>query len=156
MENLGQILMPILITVITICICTMTSKIAKSAAETAPRKYQDIIYGLENIVSKAVITTNQTFVNELKKQGKFDKDAMKLAFDKTYESVIHSLSQSFYEYIEDENIDIDALLTQCIEQSVNWNRREYFINEPMPELKMEGEECDNECESISKTRDANE
>ena len=156
MENLGQILIPILITVITICICIMTNNVAKKAAESAPEKYQDIIYGLESIVGKAVITTNQTFVDELKKQGKFDKDAMKLAFDKTYESVIHSLSQSFYEYIEDENIDINALLTQCIEQSVNWNRREYFINEPMPELKMEGEECDNECESISETSNANE
>ena len=122
MENLGNILIPLLVTIITICICMMTSKIAKDAARLAPSKYSEIIYGLENIVNKAVITTNQTFVNELKKQGKFDKEAMKLAFDKTYESVIDSLSQSFYEYIEDENIDIDALLKNMIETSVNWNK----------------------------------
>lgn len=131
MENLGQILIPLLITVITICICIMTSSVAKKAAESAPEKYQDIIYGLESIVGKAVITTNQTFVDELKKQGKFDKDAMKEAFNRTYESIIHSLSQSFYEYIENENIDINALLTQCIEQSVNWNRREFKVMEPV-------------------------
>ena len=79
MENLGNILIPILITIITICICTITSEVAKNAAESAPSKYSEIIYALENIVNKAVITTNQTFVNELKKQGKFDKEAREVA-----------------------------------------------------------------------------
>ena len=76
MENLGNILIPLLITIITICVCTMTSKIAKNVAESAPSKYSEIIYALENIVNKAVITTNQTSVNELKKQGKFEKEAI--------------------------------------------------------------------------------
>ena len=58
MENLGNILIPLLITIITICVCMMTSKIAKDAARLAPSKYSEIIYGLENIVNKAVITTN--------------------------------------------------------------------------------------------------
>ena len=128
MENLGNILIPLLITIITICICTITSKIAKDAARTAPSKYSEIIYGLENIVSKAVITTNQTFVNELKKQGKFDKEAMQEAYRRTYESIIASLSQSFFEYIDEETIDIDALLKNMIETSVNWNKERVVVN----------------------------
>ena len=130
MENLGNILIPILITIITICICMMTSKVAKDAARTAPSKYSEIIYGLENIVSKAVITTNQTFVNELKKQGKFDKEAMQEAYKRTYESIVASLSQSFFEYIDEENVDIDALLKNMIETSVNWNKVSTPVLEP--------------------------
>ena len=122
MENLGNILIPLLITIITICVCTVTSKIAKNAAESAPSKYSGIIYGLENIVNKAVITTNQTFVNELKKQGKFDKEAMEEAYRRTYESIIASLSQSFFEYVDKETIDIDMLLKNMIETSVDWNK----------------------------------
>ena len=122
MENLGNILIPILITIITICICTMTSKVAKDAVRLAPSKYSEIIYGLENIVNKAVITTNQTFVNELKKQGKFDKEAMEEAYRRTYESIVASLSQSFFEYIDKENVDIDVLLKNMIETSVDWNK----------------------------------
>ena len=122
MENLGNILIPLLITIITICVCTMTSKIAKNAAESAPSKYSGIIYALENIVNKAVITTNQTFVNELKKQGKFDKEAMEEAYRRTYESIIASLSQSFFEYVDKETIDIDMLLKNMIETSVDWNK----------------------------------
>lgn len=128
MENLGNILIPLLITIITICICTMTSKVAKDAVRTAPSKYSEIIYGLENIVSKAVITTNQTFVNELKKQGKFDKEAMQEAYRRTYESIIASLSQSFLEYIDRETIDIDVLLKNMIETSVNWNKERIVLN----------------------------
>ena len=122
MENLGNILIPILITIITICICTITSKVAKNAAESAPSKYSEIIYALENIVNKAVITTNQTFVNELKKQGKFDKEAMEEAYNKTFNSIVASLSQSFFEYIDKETIDIDTLLKNMIETSVDWNK----------------------------------
>ena len=131
MENLGNILIPLLITIITICICTITSKIAKNAAESAPSKYSEIIYALENIVNKAVITTNQTFVNELKKQGKFDKEAMEEAYNKTFNSIVASLSQSFFEYIDKETIDIDALLKNMIETSVNWNKERIVAKKPV-------------------------
>ena len=133
MENLGNILIPLLVTIITICICTMTSKVAKDTVRLAPSKYSEIIYGLENIVSKAVITTNQTFVNELKKQGKFDKEAMQEAYRRTYESIIASLSQSFFEYIDEEAIDIDALLKNMIETSVNWNKEKTVIKQAVIE-----------------------
>ena len=131
MENLGNILIPLLITIITICICTITSKVAKSAVESAPSKYSEIIYGLENIVNKAVITTNQTFVNELKKQGKFDKEAMQEAYNKTFNSIVASLSQSFFEYIDKETIDIDTLLKNMIETSVNWNKEKITVMKPV-------------------------
>lgn len=131
MENLGNILIPLLITIITICICTMTSKVAKDTARLAPSKYSEMIYGLENIVNKAVITTNQTFVNELKKQGKFDKEAMQEAYRRTYESIVASLSQSFFEYIDEEAVDIDALLKNMIETSVNWNKERKVVIEPV-------------------------
>ena len=133
MENLGNILIPLLITIITICTCTMTSKIAKNAAESAPSKYSEIIYALENIVNKAVITTNQTFVNELKKQGKFDKEAMEAAYNKTFNSIVASLSQSFFEYIDKETIDIDTLLKNMIETSVNWNKEKTVIRQAVTE-----------------------
>ena len=131
MENLGNILIPLLITIITICICTITSKVAKNAAESAPSKYSGIIYALENIVNKAVITTNQTFVNELKRQGKFDKKAMEEAYNKTFNSIVASLSQSFFEYIDKEAIDIDTLLKNMIETSVNWNKERKVVMKPV-------------------------
>ena len=129
MENLGNILIPLLVTIITICICIVTGKVAKDATRLAPSKYSEIIYALENIVNKAVITTNQTFVNQLKRQGKFDKEAMQEAYSKTFNSIAESLSQSFFEYIDEEAIDIDTLLKNMIETSVNWNK--ITVTEPV-------------------------
>lgn len=146
MENLGNILIPLLITIITICICIVTSKVAKDTARLAPSKYSEIIYALENIVNKAVITTNQTFVNELKKQGKFDKEAMQEAYRRTYESIVASLSQSFFEYIDEENVDIDMLLKNMIETSVNWNK--ITVMEPV--------EIEYDRDRISRTCNANQ
>lgn len=146
MENLGNILIPLLITIITICICIMTSKVAKDAVRLAPSKYSEIIYALENIVNKAVITTNQTFVNELKKQGKFDKKAMEEAYNKTFNSIVESLSQSFFEYIDEEAIDIDMLLKNMIETSVNWNK--ITVMEPV--------EIEYDRDRISRTCNANQ
>lgn len=146
MENLGNILIPLLVTIITICICMMTSKVAKDTARLAPSKYSEIIYALENIVNKAVITTNQTFVNELKKQGKFDKEAMQEAYRRTYESIVASLSQSFFEYIDEENVDIDMLLKNMIETSVNWNK--ITVMEPV--------EIEYDRDRISRTCNANQ
>ena len=42
---------------------------------------------LNNTISQCVIATNQTYVEALKKEGKFDLEAQKIAFNKTKTSV---------------------------------------------------------------------
>ena len=55
---------------------------------------------------------------------------MQEAYRRTYESIIASLSQSFFEYIDEEDIDIDTLLKNMIETSVNWNKERTVVKEP--------------------------
>jgi hypothetical protein len=43
---------------------------------------------LTNTVTDCVIATNQTYVEALKKQGAFDAEAQKVAFDLTYKAVL--------------------------------------------------------------------
>ena len=47
---------------------------------------------------------------------------MEEAYNKTFNSIVASLSQSFFEYIDKEAIDIDTLLKNIIETSVDWNK----------------------------------
>ena len=56
---------------------------------------------------------------------------MEEAYRRTYESIIASLSQSFFEYIDKETVDIDALLKNMIETSVNWNKERKVIAKPV-------------------------
>ena len=56
---------------------------------------------------------------------------MQEAYRRTYESIVASLSQSFFEYIDKETIDIDTLLKNMIETSVNWNKERTVEKEPV-------------------------
>ena len=53
-------------------------------------KYLDMV---EKTVTNCVMTTNQTYVDSLKQEGKFDADAQKIAFDKTLDAVLAILSE---------------------------------------------------------------
>ena len=56
---------------------------------------------------------------------------MEEAYNKTFNSIVASLSQSFFEYIDKETIDIDTLLKNMIETSVNWNKISTPILKPV-------------------------
>lgn len=79
------------------------------------KKYVDM---LSETVCSCVIATNQTYVNELKRQGKFDLDAQKEAFRKTYEAVMSILSEDAVKYLTVFYGDLQTTITELIEQKV--------------------------------------
>ena len=70
-------------------------------------------------ITDCVIATNQTYVESLKKQGSFDIEAQKIAFQKTYEAVMAVLSDDAKEYLTALYGDATAYLTARIEAEVN-------------------------------------
>jgi hypothetical protein len=54
-----------------------TEEIKQNTKSEKEKKYLDMIY---NTIKVCVIATNQTYVDSLKKQGKFDAEAQKIAF----------------------------------------------------------------------------
>ena len=69
-----------------------------------------------------VIATNQTYVESLKKQGKFDAEAQKVAFNQTYEAVMCILSEEAKEYLNEAVGDLNLYITQKIEAEVQLNK----------------------------------
>ena len=82
-------------------------------------KYIAMIF---DTVSCCVVATNQTYVNSLKEQGKFDAEAQKFAFEQTYEAIMAILTEDAKEYITEITSDTKTYLTQLIEAEVNKNR----------------------------------
>jgi hypothetical protein len=66
-----------------------------------------------------VIATNQTYVNSLKAEDKFDAEAQKTAFKLTYDAIIATLSDEAKKYITETSGDLTVYLTQVIESQVN-------------------------------------
>ena len=80
------------------------------------KKYAEMI---TNTVIDCVIATNQTYVEALKKQGKFDEQAQKVAFEKTLNAVLGILTEEAKNYIKETTGDLNLYLSQLIEAEVN-------------------------------------
>ena len=77
---------------------------------------------LSDTIVDCVIATNQTYVESLKKQGKFDLEAQKVAFEMTYNAVINVLSNEAKDYLTSIYGDLSAYITNMIEAEVNRNK----------------------------------
>ena len=86
----------------------------KSNDETA-KKYLDM---LNDTISNAVLATTQTYVDSLKKQGKFDAEAQKEAFSQTYQAIMRVLTEDAVMYITAIVGDLDTYITNRIEADV--------------------------------------
>lgn len=79
------------------------------------KKYLDM---LNSTITSAVLATTQTYVESLKKQGKFDEEAQKIAFKQTYEAVMKVLTDEAKKYLVESVGDLDAYITAKIESEV--------------------------------------
>ena len=84
--------------------------------------YAKYINMLVDTVTACVVATNQTYVETLKKQGKFDLEAQKIAFEKTKDAVLDLLNVEAKEYLLAVVDDLDAYINNQIEVAVNLNK----------------------------------
>ena len=77
---------------------------------------------LSETITDCVIATNQTYVDSLKAQGSFDAEAQKVAFQKTFDSVMLILSAEAKEYLANAYGDLAAYITNRIGAEVNLNK----------------------------------
>ncbi len=74
---------------------------------------------LDKTITQTVTAINQTYVEDLKKQNKFDLDAQKHAFEQVYNTVISSLSEEGAFYLNEVITDLNAYITNKIEATVH-------------------------------------
>ena len=74
---------------------------------------------LTDTITTCVIATNQTYVESLKKQGRFDAEAQKEAFKLTYNAVMSVLTVEAKNYLTSIYGDLTAYITTRIEAEVN-------------------------------------
>lgn len=91
-------------------------EIKSNIDDTNLKKYMDM---LTTTITDCVIATNQTYVESLKAQGKFDAVAQKKAFELTSEAVLSILSQDAQEYLTTAVGDLNAYIAKKIEAEVN-------------------------------------
>lgn len=98
---------------------------AKSAELIASRKNeteQKYLNMLKDTITDCVIATSQTYVDTLKKQGNFNAEAQKVAFNMTFEAVFNLLTDEAKEYLTEAVGDLNLYVTQKIEAEVSLNK----------------------------------
>lgn len=96
-----------------------SAEIKTNIDDTTLKKYMDM---LTQTITDCVIATNQTYVESLKAQGKFDAEAQKKAFELTSNAVMAILSADAQEYLSSAVGDLNAYITKKIEAEVNANK----------------------------------
>ena len=96
-----------------------STEIKTNVNDATLSKYMDM---LAQTISDCVIATNQTYVESLKAQGKFDLNAQKEAFNLTKDAVMTILSAEAQEYLSTAVGDLNAYITKKIEAEVNLNK----------------------------------
>ena len=115
-------LFPLLGILTTFLIIFISKKAQELKAKTNNELYNKYIDMLEQTIINCVIATNQTYVDALKREGKFDGEAQKIAFQKTYDSVMAILSEDAKTYLNEAIGDLQAYIINQIEAQVNLNK----------------------------------
>lgn len=106
------IVWPLLATLTAYVISYVKNKINNATAS----KYLDMA---NETIYNCVMATKQTFVDTLKAEGKFDEEAQKKAFDKSFEAIKALMSTECEKYLQEAYSDIDGYIKQRIEATVN-------------------------------------
>lgn len=96
-----------------------SAEIKTNIDDATLKKYMDM---LTQTITDCVVATNQTYVESLKAQGRFDAEAQKKAFELTSNAVMGILSQEAQVYLSSAVGDLNAYITKKIEAEVNMNK----------------------------------
>ncbi len=123
LEQLFELLVYPVITIagiyLTYLISVKIKELKQKANDDMASKYLDM---LNDTIASAVLATTQTYVETLKKQGKFDAEAQKVAFQMTYEAIMKVLTDDAVKYITTCVGDLETYVTNKIESTVQMTK----------------------------------
>lgn len=117
-DILIKILVSVGILVLTNVFVYLSNLSKEKIAKIENIKVREASYKLLDIVTKCVSATNQEFVGDLKKEGKFDKDQQEEAWNKTKNKINKILDDESREILEKAYGDLNSYINQTIEDEV--------------------------------------
>ena len=81
-------------------------------------KFREASEKLLDIITKCVAATNQEFVGDLKKEGKFDRDQQEEAWNKTKSKINKILDKESREILDKAYGDLNSYINQTVEDEV--------------------------------------
>ena len=126
--------LPLLYQILEVCIIPLlglltayvvkyvNAKSAEMQAKVENDKADKYIAMLDETICACVIATSQTYVEALKKENAFTKEAQLEAFDKTFNAIMKVLSEDAKKYLTAIYGDLTIYITNKIEAEVSLNK----------------------------------
>ncbi len=125
-DIISSVFTVVIIPVLIVLTKYITNWIAVKAEELKEKAKTELDYKylslLQDTITKCVLQTQQTYVDSLKKQGKFDLEAQKKAFQDTYDAIYHLLSDEALMYLSELLPDLSKYITSSIESQIYLNK----------------------------------
>lgn len=113
-------LLGLLSTIITTVLLPYFVSWLKSKTESENLKY--VIDEITQTVSDSVNYTNQVFVDQLKKDEKFDAEKQKEALKMSLDYTINSLTDKTKQIISKNGLDLENIIVKYIESEIRKNK----------------------------------
>lgn len=117
-DILIKILVSVGILVLTNVFVYLSNLSKEKIAKIENIKFREASEKLLDIITKCVSATNQEFVGDLKKEGKFDKDQQEEAWNKTKNKINKILDDESREILDKAYGDLNSYVNQTIEDEV--------------------------------------
>lgn len=113
------VLAPLIIAISSFLIALIRQQTSKIEGKIKDEKAKRMLEIAENVVSQAVATVSQTYVDGLKKDGIFDTDAQKEAFEMSKDKIYKLLTTDTLQAVQNNYGDVDEWIVTKIEETIN-------------------------------------
>ena len=116
------VIIPIMIAVSSCIIAFLHKQTARLQEQVKNEKAKKLLDIADSMVNKSVASVTQTYVDELKAKGIFDKTAHKIAFDKSKEKICGLLTTEVANAVKNNYGSFEDWINTKIEESVCKNK----------------------------------
>ena len=112
------VLAPLVIAISSFLIALIRQQTAKIEEKVKDDKVKRLLEIAENVVSQSVATVSQTYVDALKKDGIFDKDAQQQAFEMSKDEIYTLLTTDTLQAVKDNYGNVEEWINTKIEETI--------------------------------------
>lgn len=116
------VLAPLVVAISSFLIALLRQQTAKIEGKIKDEKAKRLLEIAEGVVTQAVTSVTQTYVDGLKADGEFTKEAQRAAFEQSKEKIYALLTNETMQAIQDNYGNMEEWIKTKIEETVNKNK----------------------------------
>lgn len=116
------VLAPLVVAISSFLIALLRQQTAKIEGKIKDEKAKRLLEIAEGVVTQAVTSVTQTYVDGLKADGEFTKEAQRAAFEQSKEKIYALLTNETMQTIQDNYGSMEEWIKTKIEETVNKNK----------------------------------